>query len=360
MAIGPNQVRIQGRGWARTLSAILTCVCDGLGVAEPVQAEFYKLLVYDEGSFFASHRDTEKAPGMFAMLVVVLPSTSTGGELLVRHKDREVRLDLHGPDPSEVAFAAFYADCVHEVLPITSGFRLALIYNLLRPGPGRLPEPPSYANQQAQLAALLQAWGADLSRSTMDGPEKLIVPLEHAYTSAELGFGALKGADAAAAAVLMAAAQAADCDLHLALISVQESGSAEYTGYGSSSAAGRSRRKTNSRRLRSSIAPLPCRHGGGPMDSPRCWVRFRLETTNSARPTRSTTWSLTRSTFMRRPATRALRSSEPTAGRRLCSGRASASLPFCSGRRGGHPSLSGRPDRALVEQRRGSHITAVA
>ena len=43
--IGPNQVRIQGRGWARTLSAILTRVCDGLGVAESVQAEFYKLLL---------------------------------------------------------------------------------------------------------------------------------------------------------------------------------------------------------------------------------------------------------------------------------------------------------------------------
>jgi hypothetical protein len=76
--IGPDQVRIQGRGWARTLSAILARVCDGLGIAEPVQAEFYKLLIYDEGSFFASHRDTEKAPGMFATLVVVLPSASTG------------------------------------------------------------------------------------------------------------------------------------------------------------------------------------------------------------------------------------------------------------------------------------------
>jgi hypothetical protein len=232
--IGPDQVRIEGRGWARTLSAILARVCDGLGLTEPVQAEFYKLLLYDEGSFFASHRDTEKAPGMFATLVVVLPSASTGGELLVRHKDREVRLDLYCPDPSEVAFAAFYADCVHEVLPVMSGFRLALIYNLLRPGPGRLPEPPSYASQQTRLATLLQAWGAELSRSTTDAPDKLIFPLEHAYTSAELGFGALKGADAAAAAVLMAAAQSADCDLHLALIAVEESGSADYTGYSSS------------------------------------------------------------------------------------------------------------------------------
>ena len=39
---------------------------------------------------------------------------------LVRHRDQEARLDLSCPEPSQVAFAAFYADCVHEVLPITS------------------------------------------------------------------------------------------------------------------------------------------------------------------------------------------------------------------------------------------------
>jgi hypothetical protein len=32
----------------------------GLGVSEPVAADFYKLLVYDAGSFFVGHRDTEK------------------------------------------------------------------------------------------------------------------------------------------------------------------------------------------------------------------------------------------------------------------------------------------------------------
>ena len=50
-------------------------------------------------------------------------------------------------------------------------------------------------------------------------------------TSAELAFEALKGADAAVADVLVAAASAADCDLHLALVSITESGSAEHIGY---------------------------------------------------------------------------------------------------------------------------------
>src|SRR4051794_4947967 len=115
--IGPDRVRIRGRHWARTLETILGRVAEGLGVGAPITAEFYKLLLYEEGSFFIGHRDTEKTPGMFGTLVVALPSSSTGGELVVRHKGCEVRLDLCCSNPAETAFAAFYADCVHEVLP---------------------------------------------------------------------------------------------------------------------------------------------------------------------------------------------------------------------------------------------------
>ena len=132
--IGPDRVRIRGRHWARTLETILARVADGLGVDTPITAEFYKLLLYDEGSFFIGHRDTEKTSGMFATLVIALPSSFAGGELVVRHKGREVRLDLRCDDPAEAAFAAFYADCVHEVLPVTKGCRLILVYNLARRG----------------------------------------------------------------------------------------------------------------------------------------------------------------------------------------------------------------------------------
>ena len=227
--IGPDRVRIGGRHWARTLETILARVAEGLGVDAPVTAEFHKLLLYDEGGFFVGHRDTEKAPGMFATLVVALPSSFAGGELVVRHKGREVRLDLRCDDPAEAAFAAFYADCVHEVLPVTAGCRLILVYNLVRRGRGRTPEPPDYAGERARVAALLQAW-CDAKRRPGDAtPEKLVYPLEHAYTAAELGFAALKGADAATAGVLAAAARQARCDLHLALLTVEESGAAEYS-----------------------------------------------------------------------------------------------------------------------------------
>ena len=66
-------------------------------------------------------------------------------------------------------------------------------------------------------------------------PTKLIFPLEHACTSADLGFAGLQGrADAATAGVLVAASAGAGCELHLAVLSIEESGSAEYTeSYGS-------------------------------------------------------------------------------------------------------------------------------
>jgi len=220
------RVRIGGRHWEKTLGELVADVALGLGVSGPLAADFYKLLVYDAGSFFVDHRDTEKIPGMFATMVLVLPSTYGGGELVVKHAGREVALDLHPEDPSEIGFAGLYADCVHEVRPVTTGFRVALVYNLRFVDRSRPLKAPDYRDEQARVAEALRSWA-----SAEDEPDKLILPLEHAYTPAELSFGALKGADAGLASVLIKAAAEADCDLHLALVSIEESGSAVHTGY---------------------------------------------------------------------------------------------------------------------------------
>jgi hypothetical protein len=51
--------------------------------------------------------------------------------------------------------------------------------------------------------------------------------LEHQYSPAELSFAALKNADAARARVILAAAERADCAVHLGIVHIKEAGPAE-------------------------------------------------------------------------------------------------------------------------------------
>lgn len=221
--IDPGKVRIGGRHWQETLTELVAEASRGLGIEGSVAAEFYKLLVYDVGSFFVDHRDTEKVAGMFATMVLVLPSSYQGGELIIRHLDRQVVLDPHPEEPSEIGFAAFYGDCVHEIRPVTDGCRLTLVYNLRFLDKRQPMAAPDYRAEKERVAGTLRRWaGAE------NEPDKLILALEHAYTPAELSFETLKGADAGAASVIAEAAAEADCDLHLALVSIEEGGSAEH------------------------------------------------------------------------------------------------------------------------------------
>jgi hypothetical protein len=256
--LSPEKVRLGGKSWAANFENILKQVCAGLGCeGMAVSAELYKLLVYDPGGFFLAHRDTEKAGGMFGTLVVVLPSEHRGGELVIRHAGREIVADLSSEEFSELKFAAFYADCEHEVRPITEGNRVCLVYNLIleraakskmargcvedqpqhteksrAPRRGkvlRLIEDdtaalraPDYEKQIAAAAALLEK-----TLSASGAPAKIAWLLEHQYSPEGLSFAGLKSADAARAKVLAQAAERAGCAARLGVVHIEESGAAQ-------------------------------------------------------------------------------------------------------------------------------------
>ena len=223
----PDKVRIGGKSWAASFDGILKQVIAGLGCeGMVVSAEIYKLLVYDTGGFFLTHRDTEKADGMFGTLVVVLPSAHRGGELVIRHAGREVTVEMSGAEFSEVSFAAFYADCEHEVRPITQGNRVCLVYNLIqqRGAKGHSPalHAPDYEKQIAAAAELLEK-----NLAAPGAAAKVAWLLEHQYSPDGLSFSALKSADAARVKVLAQAAERAGCAAHLGIVHIEESGSAQ-------------------------------------------------------------------------------------------------------------------------------------
>ncbi len=223
--IDAARVCLGGKHWAQSLRRVLADAARGLGCEDAaIRADLYKLLVYDPGGFFLPHRDSEKAPGMFGTLLIQLPSPHLGGELRIRHGSREARIDLSATDGAELGFAAFYADCEHEVRPVEAGHRLCLIFNLLRGAAGDGPPAaaPSYDAEVAQAARLIgAAFDAEVA------PRKLVWLMEHQYSQAELGFDALKGVDAAVVGVLRRAAAAAACGMHLAVMHIEESGPAE-------------------------------------------------------------------------------------------------------------------------------------
>ena len=104
--IDPAQVQFCNPAWPETIQYAVSKTVQQLGVLggeSSVRADLHKLLLYEEGGFFKTHRDTEKAPGMFATLVIMLPSDHEGGEVVVRlGKEKHT---LSNPESNEFSYA---------------------------------------------------------------------------------------------------------------------------------------------------------------------------------------------------------------------------------------------------------------
>lgn len=172
--------------WARDLFDDEAGIALGLD-CDVIKFTLYKLLLYEPGSFFAKHRDTEKVEGMFGTLVVQCPSEFKGGKFIVSHNG-ETKTFVQD-DKKGFSYIALYADCEHEIEPIESGYRVALVYSMSYKGAGNPPsvDTTKYHRLATTIARL------DEFRSKI-----LCVPLHHQYTTASLsqyGKGALKGKD---------------------------------------------------------------------------------------------------------------------------------------------------------------------
>ncbi|PLB53979.1 hypothetical protein P170DRAFT_469455 [Aspergillus steynii IBT 23096] len=238
-----KEVSFQNPAWKYEVRAAVDRALAGLGLnANPqeVKAELYKVLIYEEGAFFLPHQDSEKADGMFGTLILSLPSEHEGGEVIASH--RKERLSFESAPNSKFGFswAAWYADVTHEVKPVTSGYRIVLVYNLIhRPSAALL----AARNGAGELTRLLASWACDAEKpgECSNGwqsadfnhscPPALVYGLEHQYTEAELSFARLKGADQVRLSELHGACQKADCVLYLANIEKSDMGETDCYGY---------------------------------------------------------------------------------------------------------------------------------
>lgn len=154
----------EGR-WSPTLERMLERVRGDLGLPDGhrLRGELHSMLVYGPGQFFRRHKDSEKSDDMVATLVVTLPSSFRGGSLVIEHGDETV---ASRGSKSRLSFVAFYADCPHEVRPVTEGYRVSLTYNLMLEGSGVGPRPGVAGHQivdAATIGALVDLLGEHLT-----------------------------------------------------------------------------------------------------------------------------------------------------------------------------------------------------
>lgn len=214
--ISSDLVRLDAPG----LDAALAELADELGIPAGcrLEAELHALLVYGPGQFFVPHADTEKNDAMVGTLTVTLPSSHTGGELIVAHGGRSV---TYGSSRDSLSLVAFYADCLHQVTPVRTGYRVVLTFNLLMRG-----TPAALAD--GSVGELARYLGEHFSSpeqvryGSSEPPKRLVYLLDHSYTERGLRWDKLKGADADRAALLRAAADKADCEAVLALAEIKE------------------------------------------------------------------------------------------------------------------------------------------
>ncbi|HVM02407.1 MAG TPA: 2OG-Fe(II) oxygenase [Acidimicrobiales bacterium] len=225
-----SRVRLDKRRWDKTLVPVLDLLGRDLGIPSGcrLEAELHSMLVYGPGQFFAPHQDSERDDAMVGSLVVTLPSSFTGGVLVVRHGGETATYrSLKG----SLSLVAFYADCRHEVRPVKSGHRITLTYDLhLRGEPAGAATsgvPPATVDAAAgcvddHFTTALPPPGRSPDAAGGDPPRRLAYLLDHEYTARGLSWSRLKGDDAVRAAVLREAADRTDCDAVLALADVHE------------------------------------------------------------------------------------------------------------------------------------------
>jgi hypothetical protein len=177
----------------------LTKIKQVLAPRSRISTKPYKLLIYEKDQFFKPHRDTLRSENHFASLVVFFPSQYEGGELVVRHQGKEKRFTYsqlvnRQQQQQQFAWVAFYTDCEHEILPVTSGHRVTMTFNIFFDDNVK-PSPPG---SDTELAIRFRQEMVDLlSDESFQQKFKTVgILLQHKYSQATLSSPSkLKGRD---------------------------------------------------------------------------------------------------------------------------------------------------------------------
>ncbi|KAJ7727260.1 hypothetical protein B0H16DRAFT_259599 [Mycena metata] len=147
-----------------------------------------KLVIHESGSEQTHFQDD---PGQMKTkigdLVVVLPSAFEGGQLQLRHGLETRSFNLGHNSGILTSVVAAYVGVCNILSSLTSGYRLSLVYDIIRPsiGTGLPPGLPDPRGPAQKLRNILQTWTQSTSdpASNTETPEFLACLLRRTYNT---------------------------------------------------------------------------------------------------------------------------------------------------------------------------------
>ncbi|GJC82716.1 hypothetical protein ColLi_05554 [Colletotrichum liriopes] len=219
-----NQFELLNPEWSAFLMKVGAESAGGLGLMN-ISLKPHKLLLYEKGSFFKRHKDTEKEPGMVGMMVVCLPSEHLGGDVHISFGSDTRSYSTAPTSRFDLTALAWYSDVSHEVKELEAGYRLALTYNIIQNGSKK--QSAGFFGQQAkQIRNILLEW-----QTMFPDKATLIHRLDHKYSESSLSLRNMKGRDRAVCRALHEVASECGVYLLFAHLTRSEQGS-EPAGYG--------------------------------------------------------------------------------------------------------------------------------
>jgi hypothetical protein len=185
-----SQFKTANPEWNSYLTQVLADATVSLGL-QNVHVVPHKLLLYEKGSFFKRHKDSEKTRGMVGTLVICLPSMHQGGDVCLSFGGQDRVFATSTKSAFNLTALSWYSDVTHEVRELISGYRLVLTYNIIQTN--QLAQSAiAHRVQSERLQSLVSSWQGFESR-----PSSIIYRLDHKYTEASLSLKNMKGRDRA-------------------------------------------------------------------------------------------------------------------------------------------------------------------
>lgn len=194
--LSSHEFRSTNPAWPEFLDTIKQDAAHSLGLSPAsMSLEPHKLLLYETGSFFNSHDDSEKAPDMIGSLSICLPSNNEGGDVHLSHAGRDHVYAIAPSSAFDLTVLAWFSEVTHEVNEITAGHRLVLTYNIMHSS-GACASAGFFSQQLAELKGDIAEWSRDFPDLS-----RLVYYLDHTYSRSSLSTN-LKGRDRAVFAIL--------------------------------------------------------------------------------------------------------------------------------------------------------------